>query len=185
MSATGAIPCCASAFVALSLAAAPYHATAIQRIHLSHYEGSRISMACEYAIEVYGPDADALPRIVDESNIQRRGEDRVAELFGRNPSEKFVEREGVPEDIPRHERPVRGHADVVGTVELLSIMADRLGLSDGPWSWVANLDLNTVGFAIVALVVCTWAAALAVWRFGRIEERWTAGLQSAPSSGPQ
>ena len=30
-------------------------------------EASRISMACEDAIEAYGPDADALPRIVDQA----------------------------------------------------------------------------------------------------------------------
>ena len=35
--------------------------------HLFHHQASRISMACEYAIEAYGPDADALPRIVDGS----------------------------------------------------------------------------------------------------------------------
>jgi thiamine biosynthesis lipoprotein len=34
---------------------------------LSRYEGSRVSMACVYAIEAYGPDAAALPKIVDEA----------------------------------------------------------------------------------------------------------------------
>jgi FAD:protein FMN transferase len=34
---------------------------------LAHRIASRISMACEYAIEAYGPDPDALPRIVDEA----------------------------------------------------------------------------------------------------------------------
>jgi thiamine biosynthesis lipoprotein len=61
-----AMPRCAPALVALSLAAAPQHAAAIQPQHLFHHEASRISMACEYAIEVYGPDADALPRIVED-----------------------------------------------------------------------------------------------------------------------
>jgi high-affinity nickel-transport protein len=39
--------------------------------------------------------------------------------------------------------------------------------------WIASLDLGSVGFAIVGLFVLTWAVAVAVWRFGRIEERWT------------
>jgi high-affinity nickel-transport protein len=30
-----------------------------------------------------------------------------------------------------------------------------------------------VGFAIVGLFVVTWAVAVAVWRLGRIEERWS------------
>jgi high-affinity nickel-transport protein len=66
---------------------------------------------------------------------------------------------------------------VIGTVELLSVLADKLSLSGGLWDFVANLDLNLVGYAIVALFVLTWAAALAVWRFGRIEEKWSTRLR--------
>lgn len=69
MTSVGATARCASAFVALSLATVttgPHRAAAIEPEHLFHHEASRISMACEYAIEAYGPDADALPRIVDE-----------------------------------------------------------------------------------------------------------------------
>ena len=34
---------------------------------LDHYEATRLSMACVYAIDAYGPDAAALPRIVEEA----------------------------------------------------------------------------------------------------------------------
>jgi high-affinity nickel-transport protein len=40
---------------------------------------------------------------------------------------------------------------------------------------VAGLDLNYVGYAIVGLFVVTWIGALAIWHFGRIDERWSAG----------
>jgi thiamine biosynthesis lipoprotein len=33
----------------------------------AHYQGSRVSMACTYAIDAYGPDPDALPRIVNDA----------------------------------------------------------------------------------------------------------------------
>jgi high-affinity nickel-transport protein len=66
---------------------------------------------------------------------------------------------------------------IIGTIELVSVLADRLRLNSGFWSTVANLNLNTVGFVIVGLFVATWAIALAVWRFGRIEEKWSADLQ--------
>jgi high-affinity nickel-transport protein len=66
---------------------------------------------------------------------------------------------------------------IVGTVELLAVFADRLHLSGGIWDFVSNLDLNLVGYFIVALFVGTWIIALAVWRFGRIEERWSARLE--------
>jgi nickel/cobalt transporter (NiCoT) family protein len=66
---------------------------------------------------------------------------------------------------------------IVGSIELLSVLADKLSLSGGIWDFVSNLDLNLLGYAIVGLFVLTWAVALAVWRFGRIEERWSADLQ--------
>ncbi|MEP7091687.1 MAG: HoxN/HupN/NixA family nickel/cobalt transporter [Nocardioidaceae bacterium] len=65
---------------------------------------------------------------------------------------------------------------LIGTIELVSILADKLSVETGPVAWVGSLDLNHVGFAIVGLFVVTWVVALAVWRFGRIEERWSAGL---------
>ena len=37
------------------------------RQHLFHHEATRLSMACVYAIEAYGPDAEALPRAVDDA----------------------------------------------------------------------------------------------------------------------
>jgi high-affinity nickel-transport protein len=69
---------------------------------------------------------------------------------------------------------------IIGTIELVSILTDRLSITSGPLAWIGNLDLNNVGFFIVGLFVLTWAVALAVWRFGRVEERWSAGL--APSA---
>jgi nickel/cobalt transporter (NiCoT) family protein len=66
---------------------------------------------------------------------------------------------------------------IIGTIELLSVAADQLKLTGSFWNTVVNLNLNTVGFVIVGLFVLTWAVALAVWRFGRIEEKWTADLE--------
>jgi nickel/cobalt transporter (NiCoT) family protein len=67
-------------------------------------------------------------------------------------------------------------AMVIGGVELLGLLADKLNLTGGFWGWVSGLDLNSVGYFVVGLFVFTWVVALAVWRLARIEERWTAGL---------
>jgi len=67
---------------------------------------------------------------------------------------------------------------IIGTVELVSILTDRLSITSGPLAWVGSLDLNNVGFFIVGLFVLTWVVALAVWRFARVEERWSAGMAS-------
>jgi high-affinity nickel-transport protein len=69
----------------------------------------------------------------------------------------------------------------IGTIELLSILSQKLNLTGGFWSWVSQIDLNVVGFGIVGLFVATWAIALAIWRFGRIEERW----RMAPTAGSE
>ncbi|MGY6023339.1 Nickel transporter NicT [Streptomyces spinosirectus] len=68
---------------------------------------------------------------------------------------------------------------LIGSVELLGLLAGQLGLHGFFWDWIAGLDLNTVGFVIVGLFFATWAVALLVWKFGRIEEKWTADLVPA------
>ncbi len=55
---------------------------------------------------------------------------------------------------------------IVGSIELLSVLAERMSLSGGVWSVVRGLDLNTAGFAIVGLFAITWIAAAASWRLG-------------------
>ena len=72
---------------------------------------------------------------------------------------------------------------LIGTVELLGLLAEKLGLHGFFWDWVAGLDLNIVGFVIVGLFFATWIVALLVWKLGRIEEKWTAGL-ARPAEQP-
>jgi nickel/cobalt transporter (NiCoT) family protein len=70
---------------------------------------------------------------------------------------------------------------LIGTAELLSVLSGQLGWSGGFWHWTANLDLNTLGFAIVGLFVVTWIVALLIWHYADIENKWTAGMRPAPS----
>jgi high-affinity nickel-transport protein len=66
---------------------------------------------------------------------------------------------------------------IIGTVELLGLVTDKAGLHGAFWDWAGGLDLNVVGYVIVGLFFATWAVAMAVWKFGNIEEKWTAGLR--------
>jgi len=87
-------PRCASTFAALWLATAlGPRAAAVQHQHLSRHEASRISMACEYAIEAYGPDADRLPRIVDEAFDEVDRIDRLMSHYNANSPLSRVNRE--------------------------------------------------------------------------------------------
>ena len=69
---------------------------------------------------------------------------------------------------------------VIGTIELLSIVAQYLNLSGGVWNVLGRVDLNLVGWAIAGMFVATWLVAVCVWRFGRIEQRWSLAPQSEP-----
>ena len=70
---------------------------------------------------------------------------------------------------------------IIGSIELISILTEKTGITSGPLPAIANVNLDLVGYAIVALFVLTWAVAVAIWKLGRIEERWSAGLDSAPA----
>jgi nickel/cobalt transporter (NiCoT) family protein len=65
---------------------------------------------------------------------------------------------------------------IIGTIELVSVLVDEAGISSGPLAAVASIPLDYAGYGIVGLFVLTWVIALAVWRFGRIEERWSSDL---------
>ncbi len=65
---------------------------------------------------------------------------------------------------------------IIGTVELLTVLADRAHITSGPIAAVAEIPLDYAGYGIVGLFVLSWVVALAVWRIGRIEERWSSDL---------
>ncbi|MGW0865150.1 HoxN/HupN/NixA family nickel/cobalt transporter [Streptomyces sp. NPDC002611] len=74
---------------------------------------------------------------------------------------------------------------LIGTVELLGLIAEQADLHGPFWDWVSGLDLNIIGYVVVGLFVLTWAVALLVWKVGRIEEKWTRGLaRPAPAASP-
>jgi nickel/cobalt transporter (NiCoT) family protein len=67
----------------------------------------------------------------------------------------------------------------IGTIELVGLLLQHLNANGPLAAWLENFNINRAGFIIVGMFVATWAIALAVWRFGRIEEKWTAGMQPA------
>jgi nickel/cobalt transporter (NiCoT) family protein len=63
-------------------------------------------------------------------------------------------------------------AMLIGTIEIFGLLAAQLNLSGGFWNFMSSFNINEAGFIIFGLFVVTWVAALAIWRFGRIEQRW-------------
>ena len=66
---------------------------------------------------------------------------------------------------------------VIGTIELIGVLADQAKISRRPAARRSPTSPSTTpATRIVALFFGSWIVALAVWRFGRIEERWSANL---------
>ncbi len=49
---------------------------------------------------------------------------------------------------------------VIGTIELISVFADRFSITSGPLATIANIHLDYAGYAIVGLFVVSWLIAL-------------------------
>ncbi len=60
----------------------------------------------------------------------------------------------------------------VGGLEILQVIVKQLNLTGGLWDYAGRFNLNSAGFIIVGLFAVVWIVALALWRFGKIEERW-------------
>src|SRR5215469_7053220 len=69
-----------------------------------------------------------------------------------------------------------GAAFIIGTIEILGILTNEVHLHGAFWDLVASFNINVAGFCIAGLFVAVWAAALAYWRWGNVEERWTASV---------
>jgi hypothetical protein len=68
---------------------------------------------------------------------------------------------------------------IIGTIELIGVLADQAKITTGPLAAIASIPLDYAGYGIVVLFFAAWLIAIAVWRFGRVEQRWSADL--APS----
>src|SRR5450755_1971890 len=60
----------------------------------------------------------------------------------------------------------------IGVIEVLGLLGQDGNLTGSGWAWLENFNINTAGFVIVGVFVLTWTVALAIWRFGKIEQKW-------------
>ena len=65
----------------------------------------------------------------------------------------------------------------IGTIEVLGLLPMELHVNGSFWNFMANFNINVAGFVIVGMFVVTWGAALAIWKFAHVEEKWTARLR--------
>jgi len=62
---------------------------------------------------------------------------------------------------------------VIGSIELLGLLSDKLDLHGGLWNVLGTVgNFQYTGYIVGGVFVTTWAVSWLIWRYGRIEERW-------------
>lgn len=69
---------------------------------------------------------------------------------------------------------------VIGTIELVSVLADKSSASAGPMRVIAAIPLDHAGFVIVGLFLLSWLGAAAAWKWARSARGL--GDESTPTS---
>jgi len=78
-----------------------------------------------------------------------------------------------------------GAAFIIGTIEILGVLTAEIHLHGGFWDLMANFNINLAGFCIAGLFILVWAAALLYWRFGKVEDKWAAGVATTRAEPPK
>jgi nickel/cobalt transporter (NiCoT) family protein len=55
-------------------------------------------------------------------------------------------------------------AFAIGGIEVMAILAERLGLTGGVWDWVGGLNFEVVGFGIIGIFVVSWSVSTFIYR---------------------
>ena len=61
---------------------------------------------------------------------------------------------------------------LIGSIEILQVLANTLGLHGVFFDFIARLDFGSLGYVIVGLFLLAWGLSVALWKFGRLEQRY-------------
>ncbi|WP_104759143.1 HoxN/HupN/NixA family nickel/cobalt transporter [Helicobacter bizzozeronii] len=63
---------------------------------------------------------------------------------------------------------------VIGLIELFQVLSQKMHWEfSGLLGYLKNLDFGDLGYYLVGLFVLVWAISYGIWRFGKIEQRWS------------
>ena len=66
---------------------------------------------------------------------------------------------------------------VIGTIEVVGVLSEKTSIADHqPFTFIASIELNSIGYWIVGSFVATWIGSVLIWKFGRYEERFSSGI---------
>ncbi|MGH8192520.1 MAG: HoxN/HupN/NixA family nickel/cobalt transporter [Rhodanobacteraceae bacterium] len=61
---------------------------------------------------------------------------------------------------------------VIGSVELIQVLANSMGWHGGLLGAIVALDFGTLGYVIVGLFLFAWAVSVAVWKLGHFDQHY-------------
>ncbi len=68
---------------------------------------------------------------------------------------------------------------LIGSIELLQVLISMLSLRGRFFDFIASLDFGILGYAIVGMFLAAWGLSVALWKFGKIEARYSIGMGKA------
>ncbi len=73
-------------------------------------------------------------------------------------------------------------AFVIGTIEVLGLLAGQLNLSGQSWDYISSIDINTAGRIIVGVFLVVWIGAVVYYKVRRIDERYAHVATDQPTT---
>jgi high-affinity nickel-transport protein len=61
---------------------------------------------------------------------------------------------------------------VIGTIEVIGLLSEKLELSGQPWDFIAGIDINRAGQLIVATFLLVWLGAVAYYKLAKVDQRY-------------
>jgi high-affinity nickel-transport protein len=74
-------------------------------------------------------------------------------------------------------------AFVIGSIEVLGLLSEKLELSGQPWDFIGGLDINTAGQLIVAIFLLAWLGSVAYYKLAKVDERYADAVRDADPAG--
>jgi high-affinity nickel-transport protein len=69
-------------------------------------------------------------------------------------------------------------AFVIGTIQLIGVLAEKTSIDNyQPFTMIAEIDLNRVGYFIVASFVGAWLLSVLIWKTGKYEAKYSSGIK--------
>jgi nickel/cobalt transporter (NiCoT) family protein len=66
---------------------------------------------------------------------------------------------------------------IIGTVELVQVLSDKLKLGGAFFDFLGKLDFDIIGYVIVTVFLFAWGGSFLFWKVRHVEERWGGNIR--------